>query len=121
MSEINKQAVLDVLNNLEVIEQQGGDESYILVDNNQENRDKLFRVGITEDQINQFGDDNSFCILALAFNYHLADEIKNGQLVLWGPIDDDLRDRVINGEGTPMDAERLLYALEPDLKGDTHE
>lgn len=109
---MEKQAVLDVLNSLEVIEQQGGEDPYILVENNIDNRKKLNNVGVTNDQIEAAGDEESFCILVLAFNENLADTFKNGKLILWPPIDDELRIRVSNGEGTPDDAERLLAALE---------
>ncbi|WP_193748032.1 MULTISPECIES: hypothetical protein [Bacillales] len=67
--------------------------------------------------IRQHGDDETFCILALAFNEEFADEYKGGKLVLWVQIDDDLRYRVLNGEGTSIDAERLLRELEPELIG----
>lgn len=44
-------------------------------------------------------------------------DVLNSLVVLWGPIDDELRYRVLNGEGTAMDAERLLRALEPEVFG----
>lgn len=115
---MNKQAVLDVLNNLEKIEQQGGEDAYILVANNSENRAKLNAVGVSSNILGEYGDEETFCILALAFGEGYCDEYRNGKLVIWGPIDDDLRQRVINGTGTSMDAERLLRALEPDMFGE---
>lgn len=81
---MNKQAVLDVLNSIEVVEQQGGEDPYILVANSQENRDKIIAVGINEDEINAAGDEDTFCILALAFNCgEYADDFKDGKLILW--------------------------------------
>lgn len=112
---MNKQEVLDVLNELEVIEQQGGDDAYILVSNNSENRTKLNAVGVFSDILGNYGDEETFCILALALGEGYCDDYRNGKLVLWGPIDDDLRYRVLNGEGDATDAERLLRALEPKL------
>lgn len=113
---MDKQAVLDVLNSLEVVEQQGGEDSYMLVDNTEETRKKFNAVGVTDDEIYAVGDDTSFCILALAFSgKKYADDYENGKFVLWGPIDDEFRYRVLNGEGTATDAERLLRALEPQL------
>lgn len=113
---MNKQAVLDVLNSLEVVDQQGGDDCYILVDDNETNREKLRVVGVNDLEINAASDGETFCILALAFNCgEYADDYQNGKLILWGPIDDDLRNRVMDGEGTPADAERLLKELEPHL------
>jgi hypothetical protein len=113
---MNKQSILDVLNSLEVIEQQGGEDCYILVANNEENRAKLNAVGVSNETILKHGDEETFCILALAFNEGYCDEYKDGKLVLWGPID-ELRQRVLNGEGTSADAERLLRELEPELFG----
>lgn len=112
---MNRQAVLDVLNSFEVIDKCGGEDAFILVDDNQENRSKLYSVGITDKQIDDAGDCETFCILALAFQNGYADSYVNGQLIIWGQIDDDLRHRVMNGEGTASDAERLLRALEPQL------
>lgn len=112
---MNRQMVLDVLNSLEVIEQNGGDDAYILVDNTEETRKKLNKVGITDGEIYSTGDENSFCILALAFNGKYADDYEDGKLIVWGPVDDKLRYRVLNGEGTASDAERLLRALEPQV------
>lgn len=108
---MNRQAVLDVLNSLEVVETNGGDSPYILVDNNEDVRKKLNAVGITDEVINQYGDDESFDVLALAFAEGYTDYYEKGKFVLWGPIDDELRDRVRNGEGTGEDAERLLKEL----------
>ncbi|NQF17820.1 hypothetical protein HPY31_28555 [Brevibacillus sp. HB1.3] len=42
---MNRQAILDVLNNLEVVETNGGDSPYILVENNEIVRQKLNAVG----------------------------------------------------------------------------
>lgn len=108
---MNRQAVLDVLNSLEVVETNGGDSPYILVDNNEEVRKKLNVVGVTDEVINQYGDDDSFDVLALAFAEGYTDSYEKGKFILWGPIDDELRARVVNGEGTPADAERLLEEL----------
>ncbi|MGG4440002.1 zf-TFIIB domain-containing protein [Brevibacillus fortis] len=105
---MNRQAVLDVLNSLEVVETNGGDSPYILVENNEIVRQKLNAVGITNEVINQYGDDDSFDVLSLAFAEGYTDYYEKGKFVLWGPIDDELRDRVRNGEGTTEDAERLL-------------
>ncbi|UED78093.1 hypothetical protein [Brevibacillus sp. DP1.3A] len=116
---MNRQAILDVLNSLKVVDMNGGDDAYLLVDNSEEVRQKLNAVGVTEDVIQRYGDDDSFCVLALAFGEKYADGYEKGKFVLWGPIDDEFRDRVLNGEGTAMDAERLLRALEPEVFGKT--
>lgn len=116
---MNKQAILDVLNSMDVIEMNGGDDAYILVANDEENRKKLNAVGVSDDTIIRYGDEKTCCILALACSEGYADDYDKGKFILWGPIDDELRYRVLNGEGTPSDAERLLKALEPGLFGPT--
>ena len=112
---MNKQAICDVLNALEVTEQQGGDDAYILVANNESNLAELAAVGVSAETATGYGDDETFCILSLAIGERYADEYRDGKFIVWGPIDDDLRYRVLEGEGTPADAERLLRALEPNL------
>ncbi|MGK5511762.1 hypothetical protein [Brevibacillus formosus] len=114
---MNKQAVLDVLNSLEVVETNGGDSPYIIVENNEDVRKKLNAVGITNEVINQYGYDDAFDVLSLAFAEGYTDYYEKGMFVLWGPIDEELRNRVRNGEGTATDAERLLRALEPEVFG----
>lgn len=114
---MKKQEVLNVLNSLEVVDSQGGEDAYMTVDNNEEVRQKLSAVGIDAETIRKYGDDESFCVLALAFSEGYADaySVEKG-LYIWEPlVDDELRYRVLNGEGTATDAERLLKALEPAL------
>lgn len=120
---MNKQAILDVLNNLDVIEQSGGEDAYILVAINQENLAELAEVGITEDMVEGYGTDGEdFCILAFAFGEKYADDYENGKLIIWNSlVDDDLRYRVTNGQASQTDAGRLLRALEPELFGEKAE
>ncbi|MGE6515178.1 hypothetical protein [Lysinibacillus sphaericus] len=73
MQTIDKQAVLDVLNSLEVIEQNGGENAYLLVGNNVENHKKLNALGVPSKTINNYGDEETFCILALALSEGYAD------------------------------------------------
>lgn len=70
---MENQKILDVLNSLEVIEKQGGEDSYMLVENNEENRKQLNDVGISNEVIAKYGDNERFCILALAFGEGYAD------------------------------------------------
>lgn len=80
---MNRQAVLDVLNSLEVVDQIGGESPYILVANNEENRMKLNAVGVSDETIRKYGGDDEFvCILALAFHGGYADDYKDGKFVL---------------------------------------
>ncbi|WP_391574524.1 hypothetical protein [Cohnella sp.] len=66
---LSRQAICDVLNNFEVVEQEGGDGAYISVEDNSENREKLYAVGITKERIDAVGDgyEGTFDILSLAF------------------------------------------------------
>jgi len=116
---MNRQAICDALNSMEVVEKDGGDYAYILVENSEKNRNKLTSLGVSDERIDAVkSDDNTFCILALAFydGTPLADDYVNGKFIIWNPlIDDELRYRVLNGDGTATDAERLLRALEPEF------
>lgn len=67
MTKTNNQAILDVLNNLEVVDQCGGDDAYILVENSLETREKLNNLGVKPETLINYGDEETFCILALAF------------------------------------------------------
>ncbi|MFS1513655.1 hypothetical protein VQL36_14615 [Chengkuizengella sp. SCS-71B] len=107
----DKQAVLDVLNSFEVYEECMID-GYILVENNEENRKLLNDVGVTDKEIDNVADEEYFCTIALAFNGGYADNYEQGKFVLWGPIDDELKERVREFKGTETDAFRLLEALE---------
>lgn len=81
---MNKQAVLDVLNSLEVVERNFGEDAYILVEDNESNRSKLHEVGVSDLEIDAAGDGDTFCILSLAFNCgEYADDCKDGKLILW--------------------------------------
>lgn len=76
-----KQRVLDVLNSLDVIEINGGDEAYILVENNKENHEILNEVGISSGVINKYGDKETFCALALAFSEGYADLYDGSKII----------------------------------------
>jgi len=112
---MNKQAILDVLNSLQVIEKEGGEDGYILVKNNEEVAAKLNAVGVTNQIIESYSEEDVFCIASMAAGEKYADDYVNGKFILWDKIDDDLRYRVIEGRGTARDAYRLLKELEPEL------
>lgn len=79
MKTIDKNKVLDVLNGLEVVEE--GSEGYILVENNKEVHEKLNALGVSSETINKYGDDETFCIIALAFTEGYAKDFRDGKLV----------------------------------------
>lgn len=112
----NKQAILKVLNELNdtAFERHGGEMPYILVEDREEVRLRLREVGFTDEQMDATGTKGEHvCLLALAFNNNLVDDYERGKFVIWETlVDDELRKRVHNGEGTSSDAERLLRALE---------
>lgn len=78
---VEKQRVLGVLNSLEVIETNGGEDAYILVENSEENHKKLNEVGISSETINRYGDEETFCICALAFSEGYCDLYEHGKLI----------------------------------------
>ncbi|EHS59419.1 hypothetical protein [Paenibacillus sp. Aloe-11] len=78
---LNKQAILDVLNSLEVVDEQGGDDAYMLVDVTPEMLDKLAYVGVSKDTVVKYGDEESICILALAFGEGYANGFERNRLV----------------------------------------
>lgn len=82
---MNRQAILDVLNSLEVVEQNGGDEAYILVDVTPEMVNELAEVGVTQDTIHKYGDAETTCILAMAFCEGYANGFDKGKLVYRTP------------------------------------
>lgn len=73
MDKAQKQAVLDVLNSFDVQDSQGGEECYILVESNEENLSALEEAGISREKALSYGDEESFCIAALAFDMKIAD------------------------------------------------
>lgn len=79
MNVIDKNKVLDVLNNLQIVEE--GSEGYILVENNSEVHEKLNALGVSSEIINKYGDDETFCIIALAFTEGYANDFVDGKLV----------------------------------------
>lgn len=112
---MNRQPIIDVLNEMlrnDVVDSNGGEDAYLLVEDNEVNRSKLRKVGIADEQISNFTDDDCFCILALAFNEKLADDYTH-EFIIWNQlVDDDLRYRVWNGDTSSTDCERLLRELE---------
>lgn len=80
MKTIDKNKVLDVLNELEVVEE--GAEGYILVENTSEVHEKLNALGVASETINKYGDEETFCIIALAFSEKYANEFVDGKLVM---------------------------------------
>ncbi len=117
VTESNKQIVLDVLNSLEVVETEGGDYSAILVDNSPENRAKLNAVGVTDEQINQYGDEETFCILSLAFHMGFANEVTENWKLVWndGSTDKERAQRLIQLDGIGTiddDLTRMFWATE---------
>lgn len=77
---MDKQKVLDVLNGLNVVEQYGGDDFSILVESSEGNFRKLEEVGISRELALSYGDEELFCIAALAFGEGYADVYIDGKL-----------------------------------------
>lgn len=66
MSKALRERALNYLNQMEVIESQGGEEAYALVENNEENRYLLTEAGIPLETALKYGGGDTFCILSLA-------------------------------------------------------
>ncbi|WP_091016050.1 hypothetical protein [Paenibacillus amylolyticus] len=79
---MNNKAILNVLNNLEVEEQNSGEDAYILVNQTPDTVTVLKDLGVSQDTISKYGDGETFCILALAFGEGYANFYHNG-LVEW--------------------------------------
>lgn len=78
---MKNQKILDILNSLSVIEKQGGEDAYILIQNNNENRKLLNDVGIDSETINKYGNEEAFCALVLAFGEGYADLYIDGKFI----------------------------------------
>lgn len=83
MNFIERQRVIDALNSLEIIESNGGEGAYALFENNEENRAILNEVGITDEVINGYGDEETSCILAIGFSEGYADLYDGNKLVVF--------------------------------------
>ena len=78
---MDKKRVLDVLNSLEVIDEYGGDDFAVIVESSEENFRKLEEVGVSREIALKFGDEESFCIAALAFSEGYADWYEDGKFM----------------------------------------
>lgn len=81
MSNVLRKRAVHFLNGMEVIESQGGEEAYAIVENNEENRYLLMEAGIPLEIALKYGDEETFCILALAFGEGYAD-LHNGEKLI---------------------------------------
>lgn len=83
MNVIEKQKVVEALNSLEIIETNGGESAYALFENNEENRAVLNKVGISDDVINGYGDEETSCMLAIGFGEGYADLYDGNKLIVF--------------------------------------
>lgn len=67
--------VLNVINEVEVMETNGGDSPYILIELTDENIQKFNDVGVSSETLNKYGDNETTCLLALAFGEEYADDM----------------------------------------------
>lgn len=88
------QAFVNVLNELQgsVFESNGGDDAYKLVENTAAVREKIRAFGITEQEIKNAGDEDSFCLLALAFGKYPGQLVYDGQFRVWNGNSEDQGD-----------------------------
>jgi len=80
---MENQKVLDVLNSLEVVYEEGGDNAALLVKSTVGNLSKLEEVGIGSKTALKYGDteEKEFCKFALAVSEGYANDYENGKLV----------------------------------------
>lgn len=79
------QAFVNALNELEneVFEVTGGDDASRIVELTTDVYNKLKAVGVTEQEIKNAGDDNSFCLLSLAFSKYPGQIEYDGKFRVW--------------------------------------
>lgn len=93
---MENQKILDVLNSLNVIEKQGGEDAYILIKNNGENQKLLNDVGVDSETINKYGDEEAFCALSLAFGEGYADFYLDGKFIKFDrSVEIDVEDETV--------------------------
>lgn len=85
---IENKDVLDVINSLEVEEYGTADSPYMLVENNEENRSKMQAVGVSEQTLLKYGDDEFFCIVALSYSEGYANS-HDGTNFIYDPASTD--------------------------------
>lgn len=112
MNKLNKKEVINALNSLEVIEVSGGDCAYVLVENSKENHELLNEVGISSDTINQYGDEETFCILSLGFSEGLIDLYDGSKCICF---DDEIKLKIDTGK------EVVLYKTDDSVNISIHE
>lgn len=81
MKTIEKQRVLQVLDGLDVMETNEGEDAYILVKNSEKHHKLLNDVGVSSETINKYGDNETFCILSLAFGEGYCDLYERGRFI----------------------------------------
>lgn len=116
MSKVLRERALHYLNQMEVIESQGGEESYALVENNEKNRYLLTEAGIPLETALKYGDSETFCIIALACSEGYATWYTGDKLIFnevsVNDIESKIQDRIVllskNGERERRDELDLL-------------
>lgn len=112
MTKLNKKEIIEALNSLEVIESSGGDCAYVLVENSKENHEILNEVGISSEVINNYGDEETFCILSLGFSEGLIDLYDGSKCICF---DEDIKLKVDTGK------EVVLYKSGGNVNISIHE
>lgn len=78
---MSDQKILDVLNNTEIFERNGGEDPYLLVEITPENEKAFNEAGVSTETLKRYGDDTTFCLLALALGEGFADEYNRGTFI----------------------------------------
>lgn len=107
-----KPSTIDIINSIEIIEKQGGDDAYILIADSEENRKKLRTAGLNDHQIEECACNGTIDLLWIVAVHAIADDYKDGKFIAWEPLSKEERERVHEGNGDGIDAIRLLRELE---------
>lgn len=79
---MNNPGIVDMLNNLELADESyGEDESYMLVDITDEVVNEFEAWGYVRADLEKYGDEDSFCVLAFAADKGYANYVKGGKLI----------------------------------------
>lgn len=93
-----RKRALYFLNQMEVIEENGGDSAYAIVENNEENRQLLQEAGIPLETALKYGDGETFCIIALACSEGYATWYNGSELIYHevsvNEIENKIQDRI---------------------------
>lgn len=76
------------LNQMYVVEANGGEDAYAIVENNETNQRLLKLAGIPLEEALKYGDEEGFCVLSLVFGEDIANYWSGGQFLYIEELDE---------------------------------